>query len=107
MTLTDAELIEICSDFRDGILGLDRAGDGMCAAVSWPLAGYLRSALGFECECVQSDHSEMTTDFIDHVWIRLPDGRALDATFDQFCSEDKVKVYLGPPTEFHASPEIV
>lgn len=102
--MTDEELIDIATDFRDGLLGPDASGDGMCAAVSWPLAGYLSALCNQPCECVQSDHSDMATDFIEHVWIRLPDGRALDATFDQFCTEEKVKVYLGPPTEFHANP---
>lgn len=102
--MTDADLIEIATEFREGVLGPDGAGDGQCAKVSLALAGYLRALCGVSCECVLSDHSDMATDFIDHVWIRLPDGRALDATFDQFCSEEKVKVYLGKPTEFHAAP---
>lgn len=105
--MNDLELTAIASDFRDGILGADVAGDGNCAKVSWALAGYLRSMCGVDCETVQSDHSEMATDYIEHVWIRLADGRALDATFDQFCSEEPIKVYLGKPTEFHHDPFVV
>ena len=86
------------------MLGPNAPGGGQCAKVSWALAEYLRTLCGVECETVQSDHSDMATDFIEHVWIRLPDGRALDATFDQFCSEEPVQVYLGEPTEFHADP---
>lgn len=102
--MTDEELIQISQDFRDGLLGEGAPGGGQCAKVSWALAGYLRALCGVDCECVQSDHSAMTTDWISHVWIRLADGRALDATFDQFCSEEPVAVYLGKPTEFHIEP---
>jgi len=98
--MTDAELLDVATEFRAGILG-DGPGDGMCAAVSWPLAGYLSAMYNLPCECVTSEHSALSTDYINHVWIKLPDGRALDATFDQFCSEEKVAVYLGKPTEFH------
>lgn len=102
--MTDAELIEVATEFRDGMLGSDAPGDGQCAKVSWALAGYLRSLCDIDCETVQSDHSDMATDYIEHVWIKLADGRALDATYDQFCSEEPVKVYLGAPTEFHVEP---
>jgi len=105
--MTDQDLINIASEFRDGVIGADAAGDGQCAKVSWALAGYLRSLCGVDCEAVQSDHSEKNADYIEHVWIRLADGRALDATFDQFCSEEPIKVYLGKPTEFHANPHTI
>lgn len=103
--MTDDELIETCRDFRNGLLGEGKCSVGMCAAVSWPLAAFLRSLCGIDAECVESDlsdHSESA--FYKHVWIRLPDGRVLDPTFDQFCSEELSDIYLGKPTEFHVSP---
>lgn len=102
--MTDAEMIQIARDFRDGMIGKNTHGGGQCAKVSWGLAGYLKSICGVDCECVTSDHRAMNTDWIDHVWIMLADGRALDPTFDQFCREEPVAVYLGKPTKFHTTP---
>jgi len=103
--MRDAELVEIATEFRDGLIGKTTSGDGFCAVVSWPLAAYLRALHGLECECVESDlEHHLDSPCYEHVWIKLPDGRVLDATYDQFCSEEPVKVYLGKPTEFHATP---
>jgi hypothetical protein len=45
---------------------------------------------------------------MNHIWLRLPDGRALDATADQFNtlfpSMDLPPVYLGKPLSIHAAP---
>ncbi len=96
--MTDEELLSVATDFRNGIL------DGTmptlkCAMVSWPLAGYLHYA-GVECECVDSDLGEM-----NHVWIKLADGRALDATADQFnylfSNMNLPPVYLGERLSIH------
>lgn len=99
--MTDAELIEFASEFREGIL--DGASSNMrCAMVCWPLAGLL-GVYGIECEAVETDLGEM-----NHIWLRLKDGRALDPTLDQFnflFNENWPPVYLGPPTKYHgASP---
>lgn len=100
--MTDDELISLASDFRDELIGKNTGGDGNCAKVSWALAGYLKALHGVECECVETDlENNPNSEWYEHVWIKLTDGRVLDATFDQFCSEEKVKVYLGKPTEFH------
>lgn len=99
--MTDADLIKVATDFRDGIL------DGgpsawMCAAVCWPLAGFLHAVHGMATEAVESDLGHM-----NHIWLRLPDGRALDPTADQFNAlfpdVDLPPVYLGPPLTIHAS----
>ena len=101
--LTDAELIEIATDFRMALIG-SRASEGCCYMIAAPLAGLLKSAYGVQCDLVESDHTDMDTTCYEHVWVRLADGRVLDPTFDQFCTEDRVPVYLGAPTEFHQSP---
>ncbi len=96
--MTDEELIEIADDWRAGILGA-RSSRSMCAAVSWPLQGYLASVCGFHCEAIEVDLGEM-----NHVFLRLPDGRVLDATLDQFnhlFAETFPAIYLGPPTKYH------
>jgi hypothetical protein len=89
--MTDEEIIEIAASFRDGLLD-GKGSTLMCAAVSWPLASLLRSIYKVGCDTVESDLGE-----INHIWIRLDDGRALDATADQF--GDYPPVYLGPPLE--------
>jgi hypothetical protein len=38
--MTDDELIQVATDFREGILGR-QPSTMMCAAVSWPLQGFL------------------------------------------------------------------
>lgn len=100
--MTDEELIEVATDFRLGMIG-SKSLLGFCFVVSAPLAGMLRAIYGVPCELVESDHKDMDTACFEHVWIRLEDGRVLDPTFDQFCSEEPVPVYLGAPTEFHQS----
>jgi hypothetical protein len=96
--MTDAELIEVATEFRKGILD-GRTSQMMCAMVCWPLVGLLKM-YGQECESVESDLGHM-----NHIWIRLPDGRALDPTADQFnylFPDMKMPpVYLGAPTTIH------
>ncbi len=97
--MKDAELIQFATEFREGILD-GEASNMRCAMVCWPLAGLLR-VYGVECETIESDLGEM-----NHIWIRLADGRALDPTLDQFnCwfNENLPPVYLGPPTKYHAT----
>ncbi len=94
--MTDAELIEFASEFREGILG-GKPSRFMCAAVSWPLASLLGLS-GVQCECVEVDLGDC-----NHIWIKLADGRALDPTADQFnMMWDKYPpVYLGERIELH------
>lgn len=100
--MTDDELRQVASEFRDGVLGAGRSSDGMCFAVAMPLAGFLKAAYGVKCTLVSSDHSDNpNSEWYEHYWIRLADGRALDPTFDQFRPDEPV--YIGKPTEFHAS----
>lgn len=101
--MTDAELIECATEFREGILD-GRDSKFMCAMVCWPLAGLL-GMYGVETETVESDLGEC-----NHIWLRLKDGRALDPTADQFNwlfpDLNMPKVYLGPPlaTKIHPGP---
>lgn len=99
--MTDAELIEVATGMRDGILN-GETSEWMCAAVSWPLQSYLSVFHGFETEAVESDLGHM-----NHIWLRLPDGRALDATADQFNrlfpNMSLPPVYLGAPLAIHVA----
>lgn len=96
--MTDGELIEIATEFRQGIIG-DGDSAWQCAKVCWPLAGLL-GFYGVECECVESDLGHC-----NHIWVRLADGRALDPTADQFnrlFPDMKLPpVYLGEPAAIH------
>lgn len=99
--MTDDELVQIARDFRDGILD-GRSSEWMCAVVSWPLRGFLSAVHDIDAEPMESDLGHM-----NHVWLRLPDGRALDATADQFNrlfpDLNLPPVYLGPPLSIHAA----
>lgn len=95
--MNDKELIEFASEFREGILD-GGPSDMMCAAVCWPLAGLL-SVSGVPCRAIESDLGDL-----NHVWLLLEDGRALDPTIDQFnylFDEKWPEVYLGQPTKYH------
>lgn len=96
--MDDAELMTIATEFRAGILDGDPP-DMRCFMVSAALAGYLKF-VGVECETVETDLGEM-----NHVWIKLQDGRALDATASQFNRlfphMELPEVYLGPPLAIH------
>lgn len=97
MKITDKKLIKTARDFRDGLL--DGAPSfAMCAAVCYPLEGYL-SAFGISAraEMVQFP---LNPTWANHVFLRLPDGRILDPTADQFGLEP---VYLGPFPELYLS----
>lgn len=102
--MTDKQLVRLAKSFRSGIIRgnpwtkLRPKGKplswGMCFQVSAPLQGLL-SAHGFETTLETVDFIE-----INHTFLRLPDGRILDATADQFGLEP---VYLGPmPDEYQA-----
>lgn len=100
--MTDADMVEIATGFRDGLLG-NRSSVGCCYMVSAPLAAMLRGVYGVPCDLVESDHTNMDTICYTHFWIRLADGRVLDPTFDQFCADEPTQIYLGAPTIFHQS----
>jgi hypothetical protein len=94
--VTDDEIIEFASEFREGILD-GRPSNFMCAAISWPLSTLLELN-GVQCTCVEVDLGDC-----NHIWIKLADGRALDPTADQFnMMWDKYPpVYLGERIELH------
>ena len=93
MVLPDTDLVSIATEFRDAIVG-STSSTRQCAIVCYPLAGYLHF-LGITVY-VEVTLLRRTT----HVWIRLPDGRALDPTVDQF-DPSLPPVYLGPRLEMH------
>jgi hypothetical protein len=98
--MTDDDLIAFATEFRDGILD-GRSSEWMCAMVCWPLAGLL-GMHGVEATPVETDLGEM-----NHIWLRLADGRALDPTADQFNAYGfqpvMPPVYLGPPMKYHGA----
>lgn len=92
--MTDADLIECATEFREGMLG-EGASTMMCAAVCWPLAGFLRFS-GVDCETEDREIADEGYP-ANHVWLRLADGRVLDPTADQFPALGLPAIYLGKP----------
>lgn len=82
------DIIRIARDFRRGILR-GRPSAGMCLVVSAPLQGFLSAVYGMGADLEEADFGST-----NHVYLRLPDGRILDATADQF--PGMPDVYLGP-----------
>jgi hypothetical protein len=101
--VSDDELLQIAQEFREGILDGDPSA-WMCAAVSWPLAAYLKVFHDLDSEAIETDLGDM-----NHVWLRLADGRVLDPTADQFNTlfphMKLPPVYLGPPLTIHGATE--
>lgn len=93
MSESDAALVEMCADFRNGILD-GRPSRLMCLAVSEPLAGFLAFYCGLHVKVIRRDEKRW-----NHAWIELPDGRVLDATADQFSTKRRPlpPVYIGKP----------
>jgi hypothetical protein len=96
--MTDEEIIRQATEFRAGLLD-GRDSEFMCYMVSAPLAGYL-GFCGVQTDLVSGDLGHM-----NHFWLRLKDGRVLDATADQFNklfpNLNYPPVYLGPPLDIH------
>ncbi len=92
------DLADIATEFREGILN-GRSSDWMCAAVSYPLASYLRALHGVDCKTVEGDFGEC-----NHVWIETADGRVIDPTLDQFNKwfphKNYPAVWVGPTAEY-------
>ena len=91
-------LFTIALGFRRGLLGKGTSDD-MCFIVCPPLQGYL-SFLGYETELVEG----YINDTNHHFWLRLPDGRIIDPTADQFMTparEPMPKVYIGPLPQWY------
>jgi hypothetical protein len=86
--LTTRRLKLLATQWRRGLLGKDGSSRGMCFAVSASFGGWLSAAYGIDTEVVTVHFAE-----INHCWLRLPDGRIIDATADQFGLEP---VYVGP-----------
>lgn len=101
LKLSDKRIISIAAEFRAGMIG-DKPSALWCFMICAPLAGLLRW-YGLEAELVEGYLGD-----INHVWLKLPDGRVLDPTADQFNdrrSEPLPAVYLGPALDIHPSQD--
>lgn len=96
---SDAEIIECATEFRNSMLD-GASSDMQCFTVSFALSGWLSFALGLDTRMWESDLG-----YIEHVWLKLPDGRCLDATADQLNKRKRGKpfppVYLGHVPQWH------
>ena len=91
--MSDKKLLKFVAAFRAGILN-GRSSAMMCAAVCLPLQTLLSCCHGIEATIETTEFAE-----VNHYWLRLPDGRILDPTADQFGLEP---VYLGPLPRVYA-----
>jgi hypothetical protein len=95
--LTDAELIAFVQKFRDLVLD-GQSSECTCFVICVPLDTLL---------LWKGVHAELIRTHLDtgysHFWFRLPDGRVLDPTYDQFDSTAPT-VYLGEPLMVHTLP---
>jgi hypothetical protein len=96
--VTDRKIKRISLGFRYGLLD-GGPSKSACAVVSFALQGFL-SALGLKTDLFESDLGHC-----NHIWLKLPDGRVLDATADQFNelfpNKRYPKVHLGEPLDIH------
>jgi hypothetical protein len=94
----NSELKWAAAGFRNGILA-GRSSENFCYMVSSALAGYLQ-AVGVECSMQEGF---VGSNQCHHWWIKLSDGRIVDATADQFFVSKKrlPKVIVGEMPEFY------
>ncbi len=95
--MTDKQLVKIARDMRKGILG-KRSSTDMCMIISAPLQGVLSALYGVACELEEIWLDETPRGTTNHVFLRLSDGRILDATADQFGLD---AIYLGSIPAFY------
>lgn len=99
--MSDKELIKIASGFTKGLLN-KRESKNMCFAVSLPLQGYL-SICGVETEIIHGE-IELKNEICNHFWLKLPCGRILDATANQFKTpegKEMPKIFIGKKPEWY------
>lgn len=90
LKISDKKLIEICEEFAAGFGSPKKK----CAMVSWALQGYLNWQFGIKTFLVEADVEDGKKSWSHH-FLRLPDGRFLDATASQFKTLKLPKIYLG------------
>lgn len=91
--MSDADLLELVTEFRDGMLD-GQSSENWCFMVCAPLQGYL-NAIGVPCDLIEGNGRLKNT---NHFWLELEDGRIIDPTADQFTKEDGTplpKVLIG------------
>jgi len=90
----DAAILAVASLVRREVLG-GCTSEGLCFEVCSQLIVTL-GAYGIDCSMVETNLEDcIWSEWLNHFWIRLADGRALDPTADQFGFESEV--YLGAP----------
>jgi hypothetical protein len=112
--VSDEELLEAATAHRDELFNspsckeLEQANFlSMDYMISAPLEGILRFN---GCDCTLGESIvKLPKGYAIHTWIKLADGRVLDATADAFNDypgyEKMDKIYLGPPLKIHRELE--
>ena len=98
--MEDKDLLKIAHGFRKGLLQNLRSKE-MCFAVCAPLQGLLSAIYKLDTELVEGTLTHMNGQLAErwqHYWLKLPDGRILAPTADQFKDpngDPMPAVYLG------------
>lgn len=90
---TDKKLLRVCRSYRKGLLDGMPSTD-MCGMMSHSLQGYLSFFEHVETEVIEGSFMGQ-----HHVWLKMEDGRIIDATADQFkdiAGNQMPDVYIGP-----------
>jgi len=95
--MTDKEIIRLTREFKKGLMG-KRNTKSMCFVVTFPLQGYL-SFCGLKTKLVEGE-IKTNEGIWNHYWLKLPDGRILDPTADQF-NNNLSEIYLGNKSNYY------
>ena len=100
--MTDKQLLKTATSFTKGLLG-KRNSVGWCYGVSFSLQSYLRMC-NFKTEIIEGE-IKTNIGLHQHFWLKLDDGRILDATADQFNSHkipsQMPRIYLGEKPKYY------
>lgn len=99
--ISDKRLLQICGQFRKGVLGNGRS-NGKCFMINAPLSTYLRF-IKVDNKLIEGFVTVLDR-ITNHYWILLSDGRIIDAAADQFNDARKKempKVYLGERPDWY------
>lgn len=106
--MSDKELLKTVTQFRKGFLG-KRKPDLQCYALSTALQGWL-NFLGVYTEliCVDIETGDIYDIMCNHYFLKLADGRILDATGSQFNNDERnmPPVYLGGKPDWYLIPDL-
>lgn len=107
--MTDSEIKEVTTKFVAGLLWKKKSR-GMCFMVCAPLQGFL-AACGVETKLISGEitfNEGGLTHIWDHYWLRLPSGKILDPTANQFKAPNGKQmpaIFMGKKPRWYKNPK--